>query len=269
MSEGFAGAKIGKLKLKGESSSSSKEKSKKSKKRKSDTSSSSDFRKADELAHGGGWLIENFDQITGSIFIEFKELMYMHGLENGVFVIGPPHTSGEEADPCELFTAIRVDDSHIALKSAYGKYICPNSHGLIIGRSEAISPKEYFKVEIDYDYDGRKIYLKASNQNYVQVNNDGDIVALKSERSDCELTIRSMSKRETKAAKKDVPEEENADDLRNVELNYVKKFQKFQDKRIKLSKEDVKELNVAKDTGILHEKLLDRREKMKSDRYCK
>lgn len=267
MSDGFAGSKIGKLKLKGESNS--RNKSKKSKKRKSDSLNYANFQKEDEKAHGGGWLIDNFDQIIGSIFIEFKEFMYMHGLENGVFVIGAPHTPGDSPDQNETFTAIKIDENHIAIKSAYGKYLSTNSHGLVIGRSDAISPKEYFKVEIEYDYDGRKIYLKASNDKYVSVSSDGDIVAVKSDKNDCELTIRSLKKRESNTSKKELPEEEQVDDLRNVELNYVKKFQKFQDKRIKLSKDDVKELSVAKETGILHEKLLDRREKMKSDRYCK
>lgn len=193
----------------------------------------------------------------------------MHGLDNGLFVQGAPHESGDRPETSELLTAIRVDDSHIALKSAYGKYLSINNHGLVIGRSDAISPKEYFQVEFDYDYDGRKVYLKACNDKYVGVNNDGDIVALGDSKQDMELRIRSIQKRDTGATKKDLPEEEQADDLRNVELNYVKKYQKFQDKKIKLSKEDAKELSSAKDSGILHEKLLDRREKMKSDRYCK
>jgi len=141
---------------------------------------------------------------------------------------------------------------------------------LILGRSDAISPKEYFEVEFDYDYNGRKIYLKASNGNYVSVNHEGDVVALLTEKKDLDLQIRSLNKRNIeKEKKKDVPDEEKAEDLRNVELNYVKKFQKFQDKKIKLSTEDTKELNEAKNAGILHEKLLDRREKMKADRYCK
>lgn len=268
MNDGFTGTKIGKLMLKGETKSS-RSKSKKSKKRKSDIMSSSDFQKADEKAHGGGWLVENFEHIIGSVFIEFKEFMYMHSLENGVFVIGAPHTAGDSPDQNEILTSIKVDENHIALKSAYGKYLSINSHGLVIGRSDAISPKEYFKVEIEYDYDGRKLYLKASNDKYLTVSSDGDIVANKTDKTDCELLIRSLNKREANNSKKELPEEERADDLRNVELNYVKKFQKFQDKKIKLSKEDAKELSVAKETGILHEKLLDRREKMKSDRYCK
>ncbi len=175
---------------------------------------------------------------------------------------------GEKPETCELLSAMKADDKHIALKSAYGKYLSVNQNGLVIGRSEAVSPKEYFKVEIDYDYDGRKIYIKASNDKYVGVNNEGDIVAVSDTKEDMAVCVRSLNPRDKKT-NKELPEEERADDLRNVELNYVKKFQKFQDKRIKLSNEDSTELTEAKVQGILHEKLLDRREKMKADRYCK
>lgn len=66
----------------------------------------------------------------------------------------------------------------------------------------------------------------------------------------------------------DVPSEEQGK-LSAVEENYVRKFQKFQDKKLKISKDGQKELAKAKEEGILHEALLDRRSKMKADRYCK
>ena len=86
-SEGYSFVKGGKLKLKNESSKHKKHK--KSKKRKSDVIK--DDKLEDELNHAGGWLVENFDQVTSSVFIEFKEYMYMHALDNGLFVLGAPH----------------------------------------------------------------------------------------------------------------------------------------------------------------------------------
>lgn len=55
----------------------------------------------------------------------------------------------------------------------------------------------------------------------------------------------------------------------NIFRIFRKKFQKFQDKRLKLCKDGKKELKLAKQEGNLHETLLDRRSKMKADRYCK
>lgn len=48
-----------------------------------------------------------------------------------------------------------------------------------------------------------------------------------------------------------------------------KKFQKFQDKKLRVNESGVSELKRAREEGTLHETLLDRRSKMKADRYCK
>lgn len=153
-SEAYLVAKSGKLKLKGESSH--KHKSKKSKKHKSDEAKT-DPKLEDELNHAGAWLIENHQQLTGTIVIEFKEYSYMHGLDNGLFVMGAPHQPTERPETCELLTSIRVnDDKFIALKSAYGKYLSVNQHGLVIGRSEAIGPNEHFTVGFKNIFQGEK-----------------------------------------------------------------------------------------------------------------
>ena len=264
--EEYVAPKGGKLVLKGEKKS--KKSKKHSKKRQHDETSKVDQVKMDELAHGGAWCVDSYEQINGPVSIELQEQMYIYGLDNGLFVLGAEHKYAQPPEPEEILTAIRIDEKYIAFKSGYGKYLSVNSAGLLIGRSDAISPKEYFQIEFDFDYDGRKTFIKASNDGYLCVNQDGDIVALREKRPEAELTIRSIAKREKKTDS-NLPDEEKAENLRNVEINYVKKFQKFQDKKLRLNSGDVKELEEAKGSGVLHEKLLDRREKMKSDRYCK
>lgn len=57
--------------------------------------------------------------------------------------------------------------------------------------------------------------------------------------------------------------------MRNHEVSFVKKFQSFQDRNLRLSEEDTRKLKNARMQGTLHEEMLNRREKMKADRYCK
>lgn len=52
-------------------------------------------------------------------------------------------------------------------------------------------------------------------------------------------------------------------------MNFSKKFQKFQDKKLKINQDSRDNLMTARVEGNLHETLLDRRSKMKADRYCK
>ena len=81
------------------------------------------------------------------------------------------------------------------------------------------------------------------------------------------VKIRTNAEREEDKAAY-IPEEERGK-VGQVELNYVKKYQKFQDHKIKICSDERDALVKAKQEGDLHEVLLDRRSKMKADRYCK
>jgi len=107
------------------------------------------------------------------------------------------------------------------------------------------------------------------NECFMSVEPDEDNVVARKKTAGADefLNIRS-SVQLGKDPMADIPVEEQGK-LSEVEENYVRKFQKFQDKKIKICTEDKKTLKAAKETGTLHEALLDRRSKMKADRYCK
>ena len=59
--------------------------------------------------------------------------------------------------------------------------------------------------------------------------------------------------------------------LFGIYLSHVhrKKFQSWEDRRVRVCGESKEGLEAARRQGKLHEALLDRRERMKADRYCK
>nr|CAG4652175.1 EOG090X0DUJ [Triops cancriformis] len=262
----FANVRLGKLKLKGV-----KEKSHKKRKHKKDKVPSEDKKaEAEELAdiekHGGWRAAKKVEDIVGPVAIEFGKNCYVKALDSGLFTLGAPHDDGDGPAPEEILTAIVINETRLAFKSGYGKYVGIDKSGIIIGRSDAVGPMEQWEPI----FQEGKMALLANNGRFVRVDEEDDaIVAKNVQAGDGEmLSIRCNKSLETDKPESAVPTEEQGN-LAQVELNYIKKFQKFQDKRVRICDEDRQNVKKAKTDGNLHEVLLDRRSKMKADRYCK
>jgi len=254
---------VGKLKLKGEKIR------KKHKKRKA---TAADAQAAatkaadiqDIIDHCNWWTVSKFDEITGCIAIELTPNSYMRALDSGLFTLGPPHPKGEGPSPEEILTAIKVNETKLALKSGYGKYLRVNADGSVVGRSDAIGSMEQWEPV----FQNGKLAILGCNDRFISCNDDGDIVALSKKAEEGEIVKVRSNASLGNLLNDNVPEEERSR-LADCEVNYVKKFQSFQDRRLRISEEDKRSLKKAKTEGNLHETLLDRRAKMKADRYCK
>ena len=68
--------------------------------------------------------------------------------------------AGEGPDPVEIFTAVRVNDTKVALKSGYDKYLAIETNGRIVARSDAIGGREQFEpVFQEVSKEGCKVLL--------------------------------------------------------------------------------------------------------------
>ncbi len=161
--------------------------------------------------------------------------------------------------------AVRVTDTKVAFKSGYEKYLRVDGGGSVRGIADAVGTMEQWEPVFQ---DG-KMALLGANGKFLTLNESTESIACdKAKAGEGEMVaVRSNAERE-EDKKEEVPEEEQGN-VGQIELNYVKKFQKFQDHKIRLNQADRTDLLRAKAEGDLHEALLDRRAKMKADRYCK
>lgn len=266
MSSDYSNVRVGKLKLKGEK----RKKHKKSKRDKSDEPSSSvDLNDAEQ--HGNWFAVTKSEQITGSICFEFGPHQYVRALDNGYLILGAPHSAGEGPDQEEVFVAIRSSSNQVAFKTGYNKYLSVEARHRIVGHSDAVGPKEQF----DPVFEEGKLAIMASNSCFLSIDEDNEelpyLVAKSHKAGNSEiLKLRTNINPELtriERLKKEIPDEEKGS-LRDCEINYVNKYQSYQNKKIRINSNSDISLKKANTEGKLHEALLDRRSKMKADKFC-
>lgn len=260
----YMAVKGGKLNLKGHKLKKSKKHKSHKRKHDGDLVNTEDDFKADQRKHGGWWEVHKFSQISSNIAIEVGENCYITALDNGGIAVGSPKDEGDGPDPTDIFTVIKVNDTKLAFKSGYGKYLGVEADGKVVGRSEAMGPREQFEPV----FQEGKVALNGCNNSFMTCDDEGDIVCTSKQAGAGEfLHLRSNATLERDPLE-GVPKEERGS-VKDTEVNYVKKFQSFQDRRLRVSEGQKTDLKKAKKEGDFHECLLDRREKMKADRYCK
>lgn len=276
MEEQFAKVKSGGLRLKGEKvKKHKKHKSHKKREHEEDPAENEIKRrkkeyKADGDKHGGWWVAEKYHEVSGPVAIQFSNNCYMKAMDNGKFVLGAPHADGEGPDPEEILMAMRIggegSGGKISLKSGFDRFLRLNKHEQMHGVSEAVGRLEEFEPV----WQDGKCALLGPNNKFLTADDDDLIVCTQLTVGDTEIVRIRSNKEKEDVSKKIIPVEERGS-AADVELKFTKKFMKFQDHKYKarLDYETQGQILTAKEQGNLHEELLDRREKLKSDRMCK
>jgi len=275
-SSSYSNVKLGKLKFKGEKHRTSSDGVAKKRKRAADDAAavSQSPSNVDALVHGGWWCATDMSDVRGggTVAIECyaQPSCYMAAMDNGKFTVGPPHDKGDGPAPEEILSCIRTPDCQwIALKTGFGKYVGVDSSAKLVATAEAVGPREKWDVVFQ---DGKAALQAVSTNLFLSFNTDSEgyvFAACKTAGINEMINFRTNMEREKPID--DLPVEDHKK-AKDCETAY---FKMYQHSKIRVhgklminelgSTADIKK---AKEVGNLHETLLDRRMKTKSDKYC-
>ncbi|KAJ3294724.1 hypothetical protein HK104_003330 [Borealophlyctis nickersoniae] len=167
--------------------------------------------------------------------------------------------SYEPTSISEVFIAKKLpDSSKVTFRSAYDKYLGTDKFGVVACASEAISPAEEWEVVVRDD----GIALQSSFDKFMRGEEDGVVRADSTEVGFREVfRVKCQAVNKSRAKKRKEKVQVNAEAL---EVDQI-----WGGGRLVMTNEDTAELRKAKKGGNLHEALLDRRAKLKSDKFCK
>ncbi|KAG0309131.1 hypothetical protein BGZ98_005070 [Dissophora globulifera] len=185
----------------------------------------------------------------------------------------------------QVFVVTMIPDSdRLTLKAYNGRYLSSDKFGIVTADAEAIGMQEEWTAVIKQDEEEGGICLQshygkflsvdevASTESRISSKGLGASTAGFQIRADsetigfCELFQAKIQAKYRKKAKKSADVKIATKDY---EMEQSRKFQTWNHGRVIVSEESMKGLRQAKKEGRFSEALLDRREKLKSDRYCK
>ncbi|KAF9350550.1 hypothetical protein BGX26_011284 [Mortierella sp. AD094] len=248
-----------------------------------------------------GWVaVKSLNDLGGPVFLTFssdpptclaiddKSKVIMRPLEAPEDESGSSNTavvSFDIAEPTtvnQVFVATVIPDSdRLTLKTYNGRYLSSDKFGVVSADSEAIGMQEEWTAIIKADNEEGGICLQSHYGKFLsvdevaavegrgksssvlsgfQIRADSEVIGF------CELF---QAKIQAKYRKKVKKSNEVKIATKDYEFEQSRKFQTWNHGRVIVSQEDVGDLKKAKKEGRFSEALLDRREKVKSDRYCK
>uniref|UniRef100_A0A0N5AJ42 FRG1-like family protein n=1 Tax=Syphacia muris TaxID=451379 RepID=A0A0N5AJ42_9BILA len=228
-----------------------------------------------KISRGGGWwrIAEETDLKGGmNVALECGSGLgsYLAAMDNGRFTVGIPHPAGEEPNPEEVLTLIKTpDDPNISLKTGFGKYVGVDAEGRLVATADAIGTRERLFVVFE---NGKSAVQALSSNLFLSLkpDNDGYISAVSKKVNEDEITnIRTNAVPEGPV---DWRSEEDKKSAAQCETAYIKMYQhskvSLKGKNITVNLDDKTAVKRAQQDGNLHEFLLERRTKTKSDKYC-
>ncbi|KAG0269226.1 hypothetical protein DFQ27_004466 [Actinomortierella ambigua] len=207
----------------------------------------------------------------------------------------------EAAAPTTIYQVLVVaripgSTDRFSLKTHAGRYLSSDKFGVVTAQAEAIGMQEEWTMIVRDDHGlalqnhyGKFLSVdevaststsssssskgkSSSSSSKFQIRADAETIGF-CESFTAKIQARFRQKASTSKRKKDGEDEEDEeDDLdkeASLEHEQTRKYQTWSHGRVVVSERNARELKRARLDGRLNEALLDRREKVKSDRYCK
>ncbi|KAI8823737.1 FRG1-like family-domain-containing protein [Fimicolochytrium jonesii] len=233
----------------------------------------------EDASHSGpqeGWVfIDTLDDIRGPIMLLSTAteppsvLVCSDNTSKVQFMPIPSDHTLVDFDPSavtQVMVAKRLPDStKVSFRAANDRYLGSDRIGVVGCEREAMGPAEEWELVVRED---GVALQSAAFEKFLQCDEAGKA------RADSTVvgfreTFRVKCQAENKVRAKKKSKREGAVDAAALEIEQIKKFHSWGGGRLVLTQEDTAELRRANKEGTINETLLDRRAKLKSDKFCK